>query len=103
MTEQEKQDLQFSQYADTIQNMPLGTWVKFINQETGSHYRGKLAWRCEFTEEFTFVDNNYKVVADLTFRKLLEKFETNRASIVEDTPLFDRALNAVIIDMKSAN
>lgn len=104
MTEQEKQDLQFSQYADTIQNMPLGTWVKFINPETGSHYRGKLAWRCDFTEEFTFVDNNYKVVADLTFRKLLEKFETSRAVVVDDIPLFDRALDAVIIDMKgSAN
>jgi len=104
MTDREKQDLQFSQYADTVQNMALGTWVKFVNPETGSQYSGKLAWRCEFTEEFTFVDNNYKVVADLTFRKLLEKFELNRATIADDKPLFDRALNAVIIDMKgSAN
>ncbi|WP_455198539.1 DUF1631 family protein [Kaarinaea lacus] len=102
MSEQEKQDLQFSQYSDIIQNMKLGTWVKFINTESGNHYRGKLAWRCDFTEEFTFVDNNYKVVEDLTFRKLLEKFETSRASIVDDIPLFDRALDAVIVDMKSS-
>lgn len=102
MTEQEKQDLQYSQYADVIQNMSLGTWVKFINTDTGSHYRGKLAWKCDFTEEFTFVDNNYKIVEDLTFRRLLEKFETKRASIVDDIPLFERALNAVIIEMKGS-
>jgi hypothetical protein len=103
MSEQEKQDLQYSQHADTVSNMALGTWVKFISSETGSHYRGWLAWRCDFTEEFTFVDNNYKVVADLSFRKLLEKFETNRASIIDDIPLFDRALDAVIIDMKRSS
>ncbi|WP_455217054.1 DUF1631 family protein [Kaarinaea lacus] len=102
MSDQERQDLQFSQHADTIQNMRLGTWVKFVNTESGNHYRGRLAWRCDFTEEFTFVDSNYKVVADLTFRKLLEKFETSRASVVDDVPLFDRALDAVIIDMKSS-
>lgn len=101
MSEQEKQDLQYSQYADMVSNLALGTWVKFINTETGSHYRGKLAWKCNFTEEFTFIDNNYKVVADLSFRKLLEKFESNRATIVDDIPLFERALDAVIIEMKS--
>lgn len=102
MSEQEKQDLQYSQHAETVKNMALGTWVRFVNPETGNQYRGRLAWKCDFTEEFTFVDNNYKVVADLTFRKLLEKFELDRASIVDDIPLFDRALNAVIIDMKGS-
>ena len=91
-----------SEYAEMVKDMALGTWVEFIDAETERHRRGKLAWKCDFTGEYTFVDRKYKVVADMTFKKLLDEFDVGRARIVEDVPLFDRALDSVIGGIKRA-
>lgn len=99
---EENNDVLFSLHAESINEMALGTWVEFINPNTNYRSRGKLAWKCDFTKEFTFVDRKYKVVADLTYRQLIEKFESEHAAIVEDIPLFDRALDSVIVGIKQA-
>jgi len=99
---EENNDVLFSLHAESISEMALGTWVEFVNPDTETRSRGKLAWKCDFTKEFTFVDRKYKVVADLTYRQLIEKFESEHAAIVEDIPLFDRALDSVIVGIKQA-
>ncbi len=91
-----------SEYAEQVKDMSLGTWVEFSDPETEKRSRGKLAWKCDFTGEYTFVDRKYKVVADLTFKKLLDKFDLGQARIVDDVPLFDRALDSVINGIKHA-
>lgn len=91
-----------SGYVELIKDMALGTWVEFSDPEMEKRSRGKLAWKCDFTGEYTFVDRKYKVVADLTFKKLLDKFNAGHAQIVEDVPLFDRALDSVINGIKRA-
>jgi hypothetical protein len=98
----EDDELNASRYAEEIKDMALGTWVEFIDAKTETQRRGKLAWKCDFTGEYTFVDRKYKVVADLSNRKLIEEFELGRASFVEDLPLFDRALDSVINGIKHA-
>ncbi len=98
----DNEDLNASPYAEEIKDMALGTWVEFTNAETNVCSRGKLAWKCDFTGEYTFVDRKYKVVADLSNRKLIEEFESGRASFVDDVPLFDRALDSVIGGIKRA-
>ncbi len=102
LSSEDDDQILFSIYAENINEMALGTWIEFIDPNTNSHSRGKLAWKCDFTKEFTFVDRKYKVVADLTFRQLIEKFELELASVVEDIPLFDRALDSVIVGIKQA-
>ena len=94
--------LNASQYAEEIKDMALGTWVEFIDAKTERRSRGKLAWKCDFTGEYTFVDRKYTVVADLSNRKLIGEFEVGRASFVDDVPLFDRALDSVISGIKHA-
>jgi exonuclease VII small subunit len=42
----------------------------------------------------------YKVVADITLRELINEMESGQARIVEDVPLFDRAVDAIISGMK---
>ena len=91
-----------SDYFHEVKDMALGTWVEFIKPETYQRVRGKLAWKCDFTGDFTFVDRKYKVVADLTFKELLRDFDAGRAFFVEDVPLFDRALDSVIKGFKNA-
>jgi len=98
----EGDELALSQYAEEIKEMALGTWVEFVNAQTETRKRGKLAWKCDFTGEYTFVDRKYKVVADMSNRKLIEEFESGRASFVDDVPLFDRALDSVINGIKHA-
>jgi len=94
--------LNASQYAEEIKDMALGTWVEFIDAKTERRSRGKLAWKCDFTGEYTFVDRKYTVVAELSNRKLIGEFELGRASFVDDVPLFDRALDSVINGIKNA-
>jgi hypothetical protein len=96
------EELNHSAYAAEVRDMALGTWLEFIDPETERHSRGKLAWKCDFTGEYTFVDRKYKVVADISNRQLIEEFERGRAAIVEDVPLFDRALDSVINGIKQA-
>ncbi len=99
---EDNDDVLFSLHAESISEMALGTWVEFINPGSNVRSRGKLAWKCDFTKEFTFVDRKYKVIADLTYRQLIEKFEADQAAIVEDIPLLDRALDSVIVGIKQA-
>lgn len=94
--------LNASQYAEAIKEMALGTWVEFTDAETQLQRRGKLAWKCDFSGEYTFVDRTYQVVADLSNRKLIEAFELGHAQFVDDVPLFDRALDSVIGGIKRA-
>jgi hypothetical protein len=91
-----------SDYFHEVKEMALGTWVEFIKADTYQRVRGKLAWKCDFTGDYTFVDRKYKVVADLTFKELLRDFDAGRAFPVEDVPLFDRALDSVIKGFKRA-
>jgi hypothetical protein len=42
----------------------------------------------------------YKVVADLGMRDLINQMDAGNARIVDDVPLFDRAVNAIVNGMK---
>ena len=57
----------------------------------------RLSW-----DEFTFIDRKYTVIADVSYHQLVEKFELGLASIIEDIPLFDRALDSIIVGIKQA-
>jgi hypothetical protein len=87
-----------SRYFPTVNTMALGTWVEFRDHH-GSK-RGKLAWKCDFTGEFTFLDRMYKVIADVPMRDLIQLLERGNARIVHDVPLLDRAVDAVLNGMK---
>jgi hypothetical protein len=89
-----------SEHAHEVKTMALGTWVEFIRSDSGQHVRGKLAWKCDFTGDYTFVDRKYKVVADLSFKELLRDFDEGHAFLVEDVPLFDRAMDALLNSFK---
>lgn len=97
---QNRDTLLSSEYAEEIRGMALGVWVEFVDPETEQCKRGKLAWKCDFTGEYTFIDRKYQVVADLSFRKLIAEFELGRAAFVDDVPLFDRALDSIIGGIK---
>jgi hypothetical protein len=87
-----------SHYFQAVQSMPLGTWVEFKDHQGVK--RGKLAWKCDFTGEFTFLDRLYKVIADVPMRDLIRQMEYGKARIINEMPLLERAVDAVINGMK---
>jgi len=89
----------FDEYTDYVTELKVGVWVEFI-QENLKTVRGKLAWKSEVLGEYTFVDRMYKVVADKSTQELAADFRNMRASVVEEVPLLDRALDAVVKGLK---
>jgi hypothetical protein len=87
-----------SRFFHIVNNMALGTWVEFQERYDGK--RGKLAWKCDFTGEFTFLDRMCKVIADVPIRDLVQLLERGKARIINDVSLLDRAVDAVMGGMK---
>ena len=77
-----------------VHHMPIGAWVEFYDED--KIRRGKLSWKCDFTGDYTFVDRKYKVVADISMLNLLARLTNATAAIVEDVPLLDRTLDALV-------
>ncbi len=89
----------YDEFADQAMQLTVGTWVEFT-QDTGHAVRGKLAWKSEVLGEFTFVDRMYKLVADKNLRELAADFREQKARVVADIALLDRALDAVASGLK---
>jgi hypothetical protein len=87
------------EFTARVAQIKVGTWVEFT-EATGKTFRAKLAWKSEVLGEYTFVDRMYKVVADKTLQELAADFRDARARTVEDVPVLDRALDAVINGLK---
>jgi hypothetical protein len=90
--------LRANPYFETVQSMVPGTWVEFRHHH--GIKRGKLAWKCDFTGEFTFLDRRFKVIADVALRELIRQFECGKARIVNEVPLIDRAMDVLLNGVK---
>ena len=81
--------------------MDLGTWLEFDFGD--KKRRGKLAWKSVVMGEYVFVDRKYKVVAERTLAGLAGDLRHGKASLVEDVPMFDRALDKVLNGLMSGS
>lgn len=82
-----------------VKRLQTGDWVEFTDAE-GNGYRGKLIWRSDVLDDFTFVNRAYKVVAERCAADLVQEFLCGKARRLENVPLIDRALDAVIKGVK---
>ena len=92
-------ELKRSEYFNAVKDMVMGTWLEFKTSEGVK--RGKLTWKCDFTGEYTFMDRMYKLVTDIGMRDLIVQLDQGTVTIVDDLPLFERAVDAVISGMKN--
>ena len=79
----------------TAQNIQIGQWLRLCDEQ-GKTQRAKMVWRSELLDECTFLNWKFKVVADLTFSQLAEQFRTGNAALIDDLPLFEKAMDAVM-------
>jgi len=89
-----------NEFMQRVRSMKVGTWLQFEDPETGNQERAKLSWISPISGRYLFVNNKGLKVADKTADILARELESGDATLMDDVPLFDRALGA--IDIRSA-
>ncbi|HEY9110160.1 MAG TPA: DUF1631 domain-containing protein [Rhodanobacteraceae bacterium] len=90
--------------ADTLQavrDLKIGSWVEFVD-DTGTRERAKLSWISPISGKYLFVNRRGLKVADRTAVQLATELLSGRAMILEEVPLFDRALDAIVDRLRNA-
>lgn len=90
------------EYARVARNLKVGTWVEF-RLDNGQIERAKLSWVSPISSKFLFVNRKGLKVADKTAWGLASDLREQRAVVLEDVPLFDRALDAIVERLKSSS
>ncbi len=88
-------------YVETARAIKVGTWVEF-RDKTGHIERAKLSWISPISAKYLFVNRKGLKVGDKTVWGLAAELRAGSAEILEDVPLFDRALDAIVERLKSS-
>lgn len=75
--------------------MKVGNWVEFID-ENGSRERAKLSWVSPISSKYLFVNRRGLKVCDKSVAALAVELRRGTAILLEEVPLFDRALDAIV-------
>jgi Protein of unknown function (DUF1631) len=83
--------------------MKVGTWVEFTDPDTGNKERAKLSWISPISSKYLFVNRKGLKVSDKTVFALAAEIRRGQTVILEEVPLFDRALDAIVERLKAAH
>ena len=82
--------------------MKVGTWVG-ADPNTENKERAKLSWISPISSKYLFVNRKGLKVSDKTVFALAAEIRRGQAVILEEVPLFDRALDAIVERLKAAH
>lgn len=99
--EEEGQNAPDDEFVQVARNVKIGTWIEF-RDERGNVERAKLSWVSPISAKYLFVNRKGLKVADKTVWGLAAELRNKRAQILEDVPLFDRALDAIVERLKTS-
>lgn len=99
--EEEGQNAPDDEFVQIARNVKIGTWIEF-RDERGNVERAKLSWVSPISAKYLFVNRKGLKVADKTVWGLAAELRNKRAQILEDVPLFDRALDAIVERLKTS-
>jgi len=95
-------DHQEDEYYRAAREIKVGTWVEFRGNEEKVE-RAKLSWISPISAKYLFVNRKGLKVADKTVLALATELRAGTALILEDVPLFDRALDAIVERLKNSS
>ena len=95
MNDEAPEDQPQDEYLELAKHLEQGKWVEFID-DNQQKTRAKLAWKSDLLGEYTFLNWKFDVVADKTLYGLAADLRRGSATIIDDIPLVDRALSAVM-------
>ncbi|MBS3803122.1 MAG: DUF1631 domain-containing protein, partial [Oleiphilaceae bacterium] len=96
---QELEDIGIGQYIGLIANIEVGHWVEF-KLVNGSRFRCKLSAVIEEADCFVFVNRMGLKVIEKSRTQLAHDIKNERLVMLQQNPLFDRALGAVMGDLR---
>lgn len=79
--------------------LKVGNWVEFVS-EKGQRDRAKLSWISPISGKYLFVNRRGLKVCDLTLNALAASIHDGSTVVLEEVPLFDRALDAIVERLK---
>jgi hypothetical protein len=84
-----------------VRALKVGAWIEFVD-EAGNSERAKLSWISPISGKYLFVNRRGLKVADRGLQQLAAEIREGRAVVLEEVPLFDRALDAIVERLRQA-
>ncbi len=94
-----KEPVADSQYVNLVDNFTVGVWFEKADQAS-SAYRCRLAAIIRSTGKYIFVNRAGVKVAEETRESLAMQLQTGKLRTLDDSMLFDRALESVITNLR---
>ncbi|MCG5502068.1 DUF1631 domain-containing protein [Ectothiorhodospira lacustris] len=86
----------------TARELSEGTWLEVQDEELGKVRRMKLSWKSLITGKYFFVNQQGLKVREMTDQALATEFRAGRVRIIEDVPVFDRAISRLMTRLQQA-
>jgi len=87
------------EFVRTVRAIKVGTWIEFID-ENEQRERAKLSWISPISSKYLFVNRRGLKVCDKTVFGLAAELRRGSAVVLEEVPLFDRALDAIVARLR---
>ncbi len=85
-------------YTQQARNLSAGAWVEFIGQD-GQTYRAKISWMSEDASAYIFVTQTGQI-AEKSLQGLSAALRNKQATILDESPVFERAMDAVLEELQ---
>jgi len=86
-------------FVKAVRAIKVGTWIEFTD-EGGQCERAKLSWISPISSKYLFVNRRGLKVCDKTVFGLAAEMRRGSAVVLEEVPLFDRALDAIVARLR---
>jgi hypothetical protein len=84
-----------------VRALKVGTWVEF-EADSERPERAKLSWISPISGKYLFVNRRGLKVADKTLDQLAGELGSGKTVVLEELPLFDRALDAIVARLRES-
>jgi len=89
------------EFLKSAREIKVGTWLEFADEQ-GNRERAKLSWISPISSKYLFVNRRGLKVCDKTVFALAAELRRGSTIVLEEVPLFDRALDAIVARLRSA-
>ena len=88
------------EFVRAVRELKVGSWIEFISD--GQRERAKLSWISPISAKYLFVNRRGLKVCDKTVAALAVELRRGSAIVLEEVPLFDRALDAIVARLRGS-
>ena len=89
------------EFLKAAREIKVGTWLEFADAQ-GNRERAKLSWISPISHKYLFVNRRGLKVCDKTVFSLAAELRRGSTIVLEEVPLFDRALDAIVARLRTA-